>query len=93
MSMPVSHASAPLLRAFGLSRLAQHFDIQPSAARKWVVHGTPAERVPEVSRILGCKPHDLRPDLYGPDDTGPIVNTRGIRDTASNSAVTLSETA
>lgn len=83
---------AARLRAFGLPRIAEHFDIQYSAARKWLL-SVPAERVPEVSRVLGCKPHDLRPDLWGPDDTGPMADTIGAAIPSSNGGVTLSETA
>jgi len=33
----------------------------------------PAEHAPTVARLAGLTPHDVRPDVYGPSDTGPVV--------------------
>jgi len=33
----------------------------------------PAEHAPTVARLAGLTPHDVRPDVFGPSDTGPVV--------------------
>ncbi len=87
MSKP-RHPSYPILRAYGLNRLATEFGVIHYAAWKWAAFGVPAERVAAVARVIGCRPHDLRPDLYGPHDSGPEINTAGIAMPANHDSAT-----
>lgn len=73
----------PLIRAYGVKQLAKDIGVTTHACWKWASYGVPAERVHETARVLGCRAHDLRPDLFGPNDTGPVQNTGGLmRDTS-----------
>lgn len=81
------HPAHALLKAFGIQRIADHFGVIHYAAWKWANLGVPAERAVAVARLIECRPHDLRPDLYGPEDTGPVANTHGRSDCASDNPV------
>jgi hypothetical protein len=87
MSKP-RHPAYQRLMDFGLNRLAAHFGVIHFAAWKWAAKGVPAERVAAVARLLECRPHDLRPDLYGPHDSGPEIDTDSSIPRASHDAVT-----
>lgn len=65
-----------ILREFGFMRLARITGLNPAGIRKWSFTQIPAERVPVLCRIMRVRPHDLRPDLWGPTDRGPPLNTR-----------------
>lgn len=76
MSTLQSAPGADLMRKAGLQRIADHFGVIPYAVYKWTRFGTPPERVHALARFLGCRAHDLRPDLFGPRDRGPERNTK-----------------
>jgi DNA-binding transcriptional regulator YdaS (Cro superfamily) len=78
------HPAYPILRAYGLNRLADECGVIHYAAWKWAAFGVPPERVVAVARLLDVRPHDLRPDLYGPHDRGPDLNTESSGAHTSN---------
>jgi DNA-binding transcriptional regulator YdaS (Cro superfamily) len=51
------------------SALAVALGITPGAISQW--DRVPAERVLEVEKATGIPRQVLRPDVYGPPDTGP----------------------
>ncbi len=51
-----------LARRGTLTRIATGLGISPAAVSQW--HRVPAERVEELSRLLGLPAHQLRPDLH-----------------------------
>jgi pyruvate kinase len=51
-----------LARRGTLTRIASALGISPAAVSQW--QRVPAERVEELSRLLGLPPHRLRPDLH-----------------------------
>jgi len=73
-----------LSRRGNVTRIAQGLGISPAAVSQW--QRVPAERVTELSSLLGTPPQQLRPDLHAPSDarplrTGPRVPLRRRRRT------------
>jgi DNA-binding transcriptional regulator YdaS (Cro superfamily) len=52
-----------------MSQIAAELGIVRGAVNQW--RRVPAERVPEVARITGYSRHQLRPDLWEPDEAPP----------------------
>ena len=52
------------------TRLARELGITHGAVMQW--RKVPAERVLDVERITGISRHELRPDIYGPEEQGAI---------------------
>lgn len=44
--------------------LAELIGVEQSTISKWERSHVPPLRVLELCRVLGCHPHELRPDLY-----------------------------
>jgi DNA-binding transcriptional regulator YdaS (Cro superfamily) len=65
--------SAALLEAIrkagSVTKLAAALDVAPQAISQWC--RVPGSRVIEIERITGVPRHELRPDLYPPDNPGP----------------------
>ena len=52
-----------------LANLAEAIGVTPQAVRKWKKENKlPAERVLSVEKITGVPRHELRPDLYPPEE-------------------------
>ena len=53
----------------GFVKLAQMMEIAPSSVYMWVNRGrVPAERVIAIERLTGVPRHELRPDIYPPEE-------------------------
>jgi len=50
------------------SQIAKHFDVSRQAVYGWFKKKVPAERVIELERISGIPRHELRPDIYPPEE-------------------------
>jgi len=61
--------AADAIRRVGIQTVAKHCGVTYAAARKWMLTQVPAERVASIAAISGLRPHDIRPDIYGPNDT------------------------
>ncbi len=48
------------------ARLSRALGLHPSAVYQW--HRVPARRVLDVERVTGIPRHELRPDIYPPQD-------------------------
>ncbi|GGC55124.1 pyruvate kinase [Siccirubricoccus deserti] len=57
-----------------VTRIASGLGISPAAVSQW--QRVPADRVAELSVLLGLPPHQLRPDLYPPPQGIPRMATR-----------------
>lgn len=64
--------NAILDRLGGARAGAEKLGLKRTALVMWRTRGqVPAKHVRAVSRATGIPPHELRPDLWDPPDTGP----------------------
>lgn len=55
-------------REISQAELAKELKVSPSVLCKWEKGRVPAERVIEVERRTGIARHELRPDIYPPEE-------------------------
>ena len=65
-------SSSPLDRAAKVmgtqAALAEKLGVTAQAVTNWRRNGVPAERVLDIERVTGVPRHELRPDIYPPDE-------------------------
>lgn len=49
-------------------KIAQHFNISRQAVYLWLRTKIPADRVLELEKVSGVPRHELRPDIYPPEE-------------------------
>jgi len=50
------------------SKIAQHFGISRQSVYEWFKGEVPPTRVIELEKVTGIPRHELRPDLYPPEE-------------------------
>ncbi len=50
------------------AEIAEHFNISKQAVYLWFRTTIPASRVLELEKITGIPRHELRPDIYPPEE-------------------------
>jgi len=62
--MKQNKANQAIHAAGGFKAVAQEFGISWQAVHKWSLKQVPAERVPELARLSGVPPRQIRPDVF-----------------------------
>lgn len=62
----INYVELAIKTSGGVSAVARHFKIYPSAVKKWSVIRLPAERVIPLEALSGISRSLLRPDIYPP---------------------------
>lgn len=77
MSVNASVIERAIRGAGGLKAVAAKCGVSRQAIDKWFVSGVPPKRVIFVERISGVPRHELRPDIYPPEES--LLMTRRKR--------------
>lgn len=60
------------IKQYGVRRFAQQVGVRYQSVQDWMRAGkVPAHRVLATEKILGICRHQLRPDVFGPNDSRP----------------------
>ena len=65
---PLEALEKAITSAGGPTRLAEKLGIAQPSIQQWRARGVPAERVIAVEAATGVPRHELRPDIYPPED-------------------------
>ncbi|MFW8589850.1 YdaS family helix-turn-helix protein [Glaciecola sp. 2405UD65-10] len=56
------------MKKINKSEIAKHFGVSRQAVYEWFKAGIPSNRVLELEKVTGTPRHELRPDLYPPEE-------------------------
>ncbi len=56
------------MKKLNKSQIALHFGITRQAVQEWFTNQVPANRVIELEKITNIPRHELRPDIYPPEE-------------------------
>jgi DNA-binding transcriptional regulator YdaS (Cro superfamily) len=63
-----THRSGFVKPKINKNRVAKHFGISRQAVGQWFEGEIPPKRVIELEKITGIPRHELRPDIYPPEE-------------------------